>query len=162
MLEALLGFFGFLFLKNDRTPHRQLIKQWATPFRMKIKWLSRYENENPFSVDVDEAILYISKYNKAVHSSEKQYIYSVAHEFGHLIDNSMQDHFLEEAELQKLATENEQAYQDEVRAWKIGKILLKNAKLFETKSFEKLKRYHLKNYRVALSLDRKGQSVKKS
>lgn len=134
---------------TDRQPHKKVIGRWANLFYMKTKYLSRYTDQ--FEVDIINNVMYISKYNKAVHN-EKEYLYSVAHEFGHLIDAAYREYYFEEEELYEKLTDREAVYSDEVRAWKIAKVLLQNAEAYDAKVFNDLRKKCLKEYKDALKL----------
>lgn len=148
MKTILLLGLGLLGIIPDRKPHNRLIKRWASLFHLKIKYYSRYTER--FEVDIVEEVMYISRYNKAVHDPQ-EYLYSVSHEFGHLIDAAYQEYYENDTYFQRLLDKNA-IYEDEKKAWQIGKLLLQQANLYESKSFNKLKRKCLKDYRKALKL----------
>lgn len=150
MKTLLLAMIGFLTFRSDRKPYNFLIRRWAKLFHLKIKYYNRYTER--FEVDVIDDEMFISKYNKAVHD-RKEYIYSIAHEFGHLIDAAYQEYYDDEKYFNRLLDKHS-IYEDEVQAWKIGKVLLQEAKIYDSRSFNKLKRRCLKDYREALSIDK--------
>ena len=152
----LLGLLGLLTFAFDRKPYADLIKRWSSLFHIKIKYHHRYSDK--FSVDVVDDILYISRFNKATHD-EREYLYSIAHEFGHLIDYAYVEYYYDEEELYDKLTDKHAIYEDEIKAWKIAKILLQQAGEYDSKSFNQLKRKCLKEYQQALGLKRR---VKKS
>ena len=149
MKTILLVILGLLGIYSDRRPYDKLIRRWASLFHLKVKYYSRYTEK--FEVDIVDDVMYISRYNKAVHD-KKEYLYSIAHEFGHLIDAAYQEYYDNENYYDRLLNKHN-IYEDEVQAWKIGKVLLQEAKEYETKSFNSLKRRCLKEYRKALKLD---------
>ncbi len=156
----LLAIFTLLFLR-DRVPNRKIIKRWSRLFHMKVKYHSRYTEL--FSVDIIEDTLYISHFNKAVHD-RFEYLASLAHEFGHLIDYAYKDYYFEEDELYKKMTDHDAIYEDEVKAWQIAKILLQDEDVYNEKSFTDLESRCLEQYRAALTLTKpkRKKSAKKS
>ena len=149
MKALLLALIGLLTIFSDRRPYDALIKRWAGLFHLKIRYYNRYTTR--FEVDIVDDEMFISKYNKAVHD-KKEYLYSLAHEFGHLIDAAYQEYYDEENYYDRLLNKHS-IYEDEVQAWKIGKVLLQEAKVYEAKSFNKLKTRCLKEYREVLNID---------
>jgi Zn-dependent peptidase ImmA (M78 family) len=145
ILLVLISLFAFAF---DRQPYKKLIKQWSSMFRMKTKYHSRYSDI--FEVDVVDNVMYISRFNKAIHS-EVEYLYSVAHEFGHLIDHAYRDYYDQESKL----SENKAVYNDEARAWRIARGLLQQTEHYDEKAFNKLRARCLQEYKIALKLDKR-------
>ena len=157
MKAILLGIIGFLLLLVDRRPNRRIIRSWSKLFHMKVKYHNRYTEL--FSVDVMDDILYISRYNKAVHD-KKEYLYSIAHEFGHLLDYAYKEYYYDDEDLYTSLTDRKAIYQDEVSAWDIAEILLRDAAVLDEKVFFDLKERCLEEYRVALKLTSRGKKKK--
>lgn len=152
MIKLLVAGITFLVFYFDRKPYSKLIKTWCTLFHMKIRYYNRYTDK--FEVDVVDNILYISRYNKATHTVE-EYVYSLAHEIGHLIDYAYKEHYYEDDMVASKLTDKQAVYQDEVVAWKIARVLLIEANepgLFNQKTFNSLKNRCLNEYKKALDL----------
>lgn len=157
MIKGLLIMFGGLLFMRDRIPYKKIIKRWSSLFHMKVRYHNRYSEH--FSVDVIENILYISRFNKAVHSKQ-EYFASVAHEFGHLIDYAYKEFYFDEEQMYHKLTDKDAIYRDEVVAWKIAKILLTDAGEYDEKFFKELSERCLKEYRVALKIETKKKKRK--
>lgn len=137
---------------SDRRPYHSVIKKWSRPLRFKIKYYSRYSDL--FECDPEDGIIYISRFNKALHN-KREYIYSIAHELGHII-GAMID---EETGLEPRISDRETKraiIADEERAWDIARILLKKEKLYEYHSFNGLKERCLTTYRATRAEQHKG------
>lgn len=154
MKYILLTIMGILFFMNDRQPYKKIIKSWCKLFGTKIKYYSRYSDT--FSVDLIENVMHISKYNKNKHDPY-EYVCSVAHEVGHLLDLAYREYVYDDPdEIFEDYTEDQETYQEEVRAWMIAKILLQDAKIYEEQSFVKFVNKNLKDYRSVLNLGDKN------
>lgn len=136
----------FLLLFRDRRPYWRIVKKWCQSFNLEIKYTSRYEEI--FACDPDTRVVYICKYNKAFHDKQV-YIYSIAHELGHLIGFEIDEEFYIRKKRISNRITKEQVIADEIRAWKIAELLLKDAKLYEKESFEKLRDRCLHEYDYA-------------
>lgn len=148
-LLALISLFTFAF---DRQPYKPLIKKWSNLFRMKTRYHNRYSDI--FEVDVVDNVMYISRYNKAIHS-EVDYLYSVAHEFGHMIDYAYKEYYdvdNNDGASDRL-TDKHAIYEDEVRAWRVARVLLQQANHYDEKAFNKLRARCLREYKLALKLN---------
>lgn len=160
MKILLVSTIGLLLKFADRHPYHKIIKQWSKLFHLKVKFHNRYSEE--FSVDVIEDVLYISRYNKAVHD-KYEYLYSIAHEFGHLIDYAYKEYSHKETEFYDNLTDTEAIYRDEVVAWKIAKTLLtSNSEEYDEERFSSLRDRCLEEYRIELKKVAKAKNVKKS
>lgn len=160
-MKIFLGaLIGLLLSLTDRNPYRKIIKKWSRPFNMKVKYYNRYTDH--FSIDIIDNIIYISRFNKAVHDPVI-YLYSIAHEFGHLIDYAYREYYYEDQHIHTDVQDNKAIYRDEVVAWKVSKILIKEAGVYDKDKFNKLRDNCLEQYRVALKLPkiRKTKSKKK-
>lgn len=138
-----------LFLMPDRPPYSQVIKQWSKLFNLKIRYSSRFSDH--FEVDVIDNILYISRYNKAFHSKQ-EWLFSLAHELGHLIDHAYRDYYNKHKNISNTEANKRAIYNDEVRAWRIAKVLLEQRNLLDLKAFNKYKNKCLLEYRQHLKL----------
>jgi len=132
---------------SDKKPYKSIVKEWSRPFNLKIIYYNRYSDI--FECDTEEGTIYISRFNRSVHN-KREYIYSIAHEIGHLIGALMDEEF-DDGDTPKISDrETKKAIiLDEERAWDIGRLLLKDAKLYEYHSFKKLREDCLKTYRDA-------------
>ena len=141
----LIGILILLFLP-DRKPYSDIIKAQSKLFHLKVKYSHRWGDV--FEVDVVDGIMYLSRYNKATHSKE-EYLYSILHEFGHLISYAYKDYY------DKFASDElapEAIYNEEVRAWRIARTLLEGTAAYDKKVFDALRIKHLKDYKKALNL----------
>lgn len=144
---SLLVLIIVLVLYFDRKPYSKVIKQWAKPFNLKIKYYSRYTDI--FECDTEEGIIYISRYNKSIHN-KREYIYSIAHELGHIIGALLDDEYHSDDPHRICDRETKQAIiLDEERAWDIAKDLLKDANLYEYHSFMDLRQRCISTYKMA-------------
>lgn len=157
MKTLLLGILGLLVLIFDRQPYSKFIRQWASFFHLKVRYHSRYSEH--FSVDIIEGVLYVSRFNRAVHD-RYEYFASVAHEFGHLFDYAYKEYYFDDEDIYCKLTDNKAIYRDEVVAWKIARILLQDAKQYDEKVFNELQDRCLQEYRTALKIDTKKKKTK--
>jgi hypothetical protein len=150
ILLSLITFFAFYF---DRRPYEKLINTWCSLFNIKVKYYSRYSDK--FEVDVVDGILYISRYNKATHTP-REYIYSLAHEIGHLIDHAYKEYYNKmEDDDEEQEMSRQSIYADEVQAWKIARVLLIEAgepNLYNVKEFNALRKKCLDEYKRVLEI----------
>ena len=149
LLYLLCGLTLVLVFIPDREPYQEVIKQWSKLFNINIKYSHRYTDA--FEVDVINNILYISTYNKSFHSKQ-EWLYSVAHELGHLIDYAYKDYYNKHSSNSSQAMSSKAIYNDELRAWKIAKVLLEQRSLYNEKVFNKFKNECLLEYRKALKI----------
>jgi len=150
MLELLVAgsmlTITLLLIVPDRQPHNKLIKQWSSLFHLKVKYTSRYSES--FEVDIHDNEMYISRYNKGTHDRD-EYIYSIAHEFGHLIDHAYREYYNKE---ERDGLSAKAILREEQRAWKIAKVLLESNNIYDKKKFDSLKNRCLEDYKKALKL----------
>lgn len=130
----------------DRQPYRRLVKQWSSLFNLKVVYSSRYSET--FEVDIHDNVMYVSRYNKSTHDKD-EYIYSIAHEFGHLIDHAYREYYDKRV---KDSLSAKAIIQEEQRAWKIAKVLLESNGIYDDKKFNDLKNRCLEDYKKALKL----------
>jgi len=151
IILGLSAIVAILILFNDRKPYHYLVKRWNRMFHHnRIKYLSRWSDD--YSVDVHNNVLYISRFNKSVHD-RREYLYSIAHEFGHLISEAIEDYYLGTEDEDDNKQDNVQAiYNEEIRAWRIARVLLKEANQFDEKHFNKVMNKNLKQYRIQLKI----------
>lgn len=142
----LLGIFAAIFY-YDKRPYSYAIKQWTRPFNITIKYYSRYTDI--FECDPEEGIIYISRYNKAIHN-KREYIYSIAHELGHIIGALLDEEYHSDDMHKICDRETKQAIiLDEERAWDIARLLLQDAGLYEYHSFKDLRQRCISTYKMA-------------
>jgi hypothetical protein len=126
---------------------------------MKIVFHNRYSST--YNADVIDNILYISRFNKAIHN-EQEYLFSLAHEIGHLLDYAYKEHVLDEEELYNGLDNKKAIYADEVAAWKLAEMLLEDVN-YDKEAFEHLKNQCLKQYQDALKIKKgKKKNAKRS
>lgn len=147
MIELLLIVpIVFLIFYYDRKPYAKIINTWCNLFHLQVIYRDRHREI--FEIDVVDQVLYISRYNKATHTKE-EYLYSIAHEFGHLVDYIYRDYYNKHM---KDELSPQAIYNDEVRAWKIARILLQEAGHLDKKLFDSIKNKNLNDYKKALEL----------
>jgi hypothetical protein len=143
----------------DREPYESLIRKWTRPLKMKIVFHNRYSSV--YNADVIDNVLYISRFNKAIHN-EQEYLFSLAHEIGHLLDYAYKEHVLDEEELYNSLDNKKAIYADEVAAWKLAAMLLEDID-YNKQAFELLKNQCLKQYEDALKIKKgKKKNAKRS
>jgi len=147
MINVVLTFIlTLLAVISDRLPYYFVIRKWASFFDLQLTFTSRYTD--CFECDLDDKILYISRYNKSVHNRD-EYIASIAHEVGHLIGAAIDEKYPEKYQLSRRSSKKS-IYLDEARAWKIAEILLQDAELYNPDRFISLRDRCLLEYRKAL------------
>ena len=146
---ALVILICLLLLFYDRKPHQEIIKKWCRLFNLKVKYFNRYTER--FEVDIFDNTMYISRFNKATHDN-KEYLYSVAHEIGHLIDHAYKEYYYEESDVHSESLDKKTIYHGEVRAWEIASLLLKEEGLFDEIAFNNLKERCLDDYKEYLQI----------
>ena len=154
MKYLLLLLISILTTFNDQQPYKKIIKSWCKLFSTNVKYYSRFSDT--FSVDLLENVMHISKYSKSKHDPY-QYVCSVAHEIGHLLDLAYREQTYDDPdEIFISYTEDQETYQEEIRAWSIAKVLLQDAKIYDEKPFNAFVNKNLKDYRSVLNLGGKN------
>lgn len=139
VLLAILG------LVNDYHPKIQKLIELKNSLSFKIEYLSRFEDDYYYLTLKN--IVKIPRYNKAVHD-EEEYLYSVAHEIGHVIFERIEEE-------KEVIGKNFKGYKQitrERRAWDIAEMILEEKGMLKDKTkFYKLRNKCLSDYRKVYS-----------
>ena len=150
-MNIILGLLLVLLLFHvDRQPYSKIIRSWTKILRVKFVYHGRYTDD--FNVDLVDDVLYVSRYHKMTHDP-KVYVYSIAHELGHIIDGIYRENAYEDPdEIFDGMTEQHTIYEEEIRAWSIAKQLLIDANIYDESFFIELRDKCLQNYKTYLQL----------
>lgn len=124
ILTLLIAFFVSIF---DRKPYWYIIKKWCEPFNITIKYTDQHKEI--WAADPDLRMIFISRYNKSFRN-KREYLYSVAHELGHLVGSEIDEEFYMRKQRISNRINKRQILADEIRAWNVAEILLRDANLY--------------------------------